>query len=57
MKPAIVYDTEDIKALLAEKHGVQPKDVIRNQYSYTVVLEGKEGEPDGTGRGPEDGES
>ena len=39
MRNAVVYDPEDIKAILAEKHGVQPKDVIRNQYSYTVILE------------------
>lgn len=44
MKEAIVYDAEDIKAMLAEKHGVEPKDVIRNQYSYTVVLDGKKKE-------------
>ena len=24
--------------MLAEKHGVKPKDVIRNQYSYTVII-------------------
>ena len=39
MKPAIHYDAEDIKKMLAEKHGVEVKNVIRNQYSYTVVLE------------------
>ena len=51
MRNAVVYDPEDIKAILAEKHGVQPKDVIRNQYSYTVILdkEEKENEPGKTG--------
>ena len=39
MKNAIHYDAEDIKKILAERHGVDPKNVIRNQYSYTVVLE------------------
>jgi hypothetical protein len=39
MKKAIHYDAEDIKRILAERHGVDPKNVIRNQYSYTVVLE------------------
>jgi hypothetical protein len=39
MKSAIHYDAEDIKKMLAEKHGVEVKNVIRNQYSYTVVLE------------------
>ena len=42
MKNAIVYDADDIKQVLAERHGVKPKDVIRNQYSYTVILEGEE---------------
>lgn len=40
MKNAIVYDAEDIKAILAERHDVSVKNVIRNQYSYTVVLGG-----------------
>lgn len=39
MKKAIHYDAEDIKKILAERHGVDPKNVIRNQYSHTVVLE------------------
>lgn len=39
MKPAVHYNSEDIKKILAEKHGVDVKNVIRNQYSYTVVLE------------------
>lgn len=39
MRNAIVYDPEDIKKLLAEKHGVEPKNIIKSQYSYTVILE------------------
>lgn len=39
MKKAIHYDAEDIKKIIAERHGVDPKNVIRNQYRYTVVLE------------------
>lgn len=42
MKNAVHYDAEDIKKILAERHGVNPKNVIRNQYSYTVVLDEKE---------------
>ena len=42
MKKAIVYEADDIKALLADRHNVAAKNVIRNQYSYTVVLEGPE---------------
>jgi len=42
MRNAVVYDADDIKAILAEKHGVDPKNVIRNQYSYTVILGDRE---------------
>ena len=42
MRDAKVYDPEDIKALLAEKHGVDPKDVIKTQYSYVVTLKQEE---------------
>ena len=41
MRNAVVYDPDDIKAILAERHGVNVKDVIKNQYSYTVILDGK----------------
>lgn len=48
MKKAIVLDSNDVKAVLAEKYGVCEKDVIKSQYSYTVVLEEeKGGEEDG----------
>lgn len=40
MKQAIVLDTNDIKALIAEKYGVKPEAVIKSQYSFTVTLEG-----------------
>lgn len=39
MKKAVHYDADDIKEILAKRHNVDPKNVIRNQYSYTVVLE------------------
>lgn len=39
MKPAVHYDADDIKQILADKHRVDAKNVIRNQYSYTVILE------------------
>ena len=38
MREAIVIDAEDIKKLLAEKYGVPEKDIIKSQYSYTVIL-------------------
>lgn len=39
MKKAIVLDQDDIKAIIAEKYDVSEKNVIRSQYSYTVILE------------------
>ncbi len=38
MRKAIVLDSDDIKALIAEKYGVEIKDIIKSQYSYTVML-------------------
>lgn len=38
-KPALVYDNNAIQRILAEKHGVPLKNVIKSQYSYTVILE------------------
>lgn len=46
VKQALVIDANDIKEILAEKYGVQTKNVIKSQYSYTVVLEDKEGDAD-----------
>lgn len=42
MKPAIVVDANDVKLILAEKYGVPPENVIKSQYSYTVILPEKE---------------
>jgi hypothetical protein len=39
MRNAIVVDTNDIKKILAEKYGVSESNVIKSQYSYTVILE------------------
>lgn len=41
MKKAIVVETADIKKLLAEKYNVPDVNIIKNQYSFTVILEGK----------------
>ena len=38
MKKAVVLDSNDIKAILAEKFGVPESDVIKSQYSFTVIL-------------------
>lgn len=39
MKNAVVLDAEDIKKLIAEKYGVDEKNVIKSQYSYTVIID------------------
>ena len=40
MKNAIVLEPNDIKKILAEKFHVKQENVIKSQYSYTVVLDG-----------------
>lgn len=42
MRQAVVYSNDDIIQLLMEKHGVQKKDIIKQQYSFTVMVEPKE---------------
>ena len=39
MKKAIVIEPNDIKKILAEKYNVPESNVIKSQYSYTVILE------------------
>ena len=39
MKNAIVVDANDIKKILAERFEVPEGNVIKSQYSYTVILE------------------
>ena len=46
MKNAIVVDANDIKKILAEYFNVAPDNVIKSQYSYTVIMD-KEGEEHG----------
>lgn len=41
MKLAIVLEQSDIKAIIAEKYGVDEKAVIKTQYSF-IVLTGEE---------------
>lgn len=40
MKEAIVIDANDIKKWLAEKYNVPESNIIKSQYSYTVILSG-----------------
>lgn len=42
MKKAYVIDSDEIKEILAEKYHVPVKNVIKSQYSYTVILEDDE---------------
>ena len=42
MRKAIVLDSDDIKALIAKEYGVDVKDIIKSQYSYTVMLSEEE---------------
>lgn len=37
MKPGIILDPADIRALIAKEYGVKLEDVIKIQYSYIVV--------------------
>lgn len=39
MRKAVVVDADDIKKILAEKFGVDEKNVIKSQYSYTVITD------------------
>lgn len=45
MKQAVVIDANEVREILAEKFGVPAESVIKSQYSYTVILEKKQGEP------------
>ena len=39
MRKAIVVDADDIKKILAEKFGVDEKNIIKSQYSYTIITD------------------
>ena len=41
MKDAIVVDANDVKDILAKHFDVPPENVIKSQYSYTVILDKK----------------
>ena len=38
MRKAVVVDANDVKQILAEHFKVKPEDVIKSQYSYTVII-------------------
>ena len=42
MKQAVVLETEDVKEIIAEHFKVDVKNVIKSQYTFTVVKDEKE---------------
>lgn len=42
MKNALWLDANDIKKILAEKYNVPESNVVKYQYSYTVVIDDNE---------------
>lgn len=49
MKKAILIEQADLKKLIAERYNVPEKNVVKNQYSFTVVLEEEVPEDDNEG--------
>lgn len=43
MQNAIILGTNDIKEIIAEKYDVPVKNVVKSQYSFTVVMKKEEG--------------
>lgn len=47
MKPAVVLDNKDVIRIIAEHFGVDEKQVVKSQYTYTVITdERQEGSSD-----------
>ena len=42
MKEAVVIDANEVREILAEKFQVPLENVIKSQYSYTVILAKKD---------------
>lgn len=42
MKQAIVVDANDVKSILAKHFDVPEANIIKSQYSYTIILEKEE---------------
>lgn len=47
MRKAIVLDSDDIKQIISERYGVEKKNIIKTQYSFTVIFNDEEEEDDG----------
>lgn len=39
MKKSLFLDANDVKMILAEHFGVKPENVVKAQYSYTVITD------------------
>ena len=46
MKKAVVVEPNDIKKILAEHFHVSEDNIIKSQYTYTVILDSKEDKDD-----------
>lgn len=42
MQKAIVIDAKDVRKILADHFSVKEENVIKSQYSWTIVIEEKE---------------
>ena len=38
MSDAIVLNADDVKKILAERYGVDEKEIIKSQYSYIIKI-------------------
>ena len=43
MRDAIYLDTNDIKGILAEKYDVPETNIVKAQYSFTIILDDSNG--------------
>lgn len=41
MKKGIILDTEDVKKIIAKEFNVDVSQVLKSQYTYTVITEGE----------------
>ena len=48
MKQGVILDKSDVRKLIAEKFGVEEKDVIQSAYSWTVAIDQTKEEPEGS---------
>lgn len=44
MQDAIVLNTKDVKQILAKHFKVDPKNVVKSQYSWTIIKDDEESE-------------